>query len=142
MIHLTPKTKKGKDRIARDGADWAIHTIQPRVFFDERPGPWARIHPIEHDHRHAASRWVHLTDDVDFEVSMIELDSVGTALCPDTLLTFPIDADGFAMLDNPVHLDDTCDEWRSCLNVEDAQVLANLRYSKNFRQPVKKLLDM
>ena len=137
MIRLTPKTKKGKNIIRRDGLEWGIHTIQPNILFDTRPGPWARIHPMQHEHHNAESRWIHLTDDTDFEVSMIELLSVGTALCPKTFNTFALDADGAPDLDNPVHLEDVVESWLSALDTEEFQLIANLKYSKKF-QPIAK----
>lgn len=64
---LKGKTLKGKNRIREHGEVWFIEFEADTVQFDPRPGPWALIFPkgpINMD----ASRWIHLTDDKDFEV--------------------------------------------------------------------------
>ena len=52
---------------------------------------------------------------------LILLDSVGCVLDLETLMTHPLDDQGHPVLDDgvSVHLDDTCDSWRSSLNQVD-----------------------
>jgi len=65
MVTLQHKTKKGKERIKRDGADkWFVRKTRQRVAFSPEKGPWLLI-----DNGNSASmRWVHATRDRDFVV--------------------------------------------------------------------------
>lgn len=63
---LKGKTQKGKNRIRENGAEWILIRAKDRVIFSNKPGPWWLIEPIT-NHREN-SRWVHSTDDIDFEI--------------------------------------------------------------------------
>lgn len=68
---LKGKTQKGKNRIRECGTDkWFIIHQKNRVLFDSRPGPWALVAPdIDSPSKSVIlRRWIHLTDDKDFEV--------------------------------------------------------------------------
>ena len=60
-------TKKGRERIRRDGADgWEIIRTADHVQFSTERGPWLLVGVNgENDNR---SRWIHETRDTDFEV--------------------------------------------------------------------------
>lgn len=64
---LKGKSLKGKNRIREHGEFWFIEFTADKVQFDPRPGPWALVIPKGPAHREH-SRWIHLTDDKDFEV--------------------------------------------------------------------------
>jgi len=64
--------------------------------------------------------------------TLVWLDSVGALLNADTLETHPADRAGNPILDEGqiVHLDDTCDAWRSSLSAADRETIANARGGK------------
>jgi len=67
MIKLKGKTKKGKERVKRDGSDgWQVTRIAEVVAFDNRLGPWWHIK--NESGNDFAERWIHSIDDKDFEV--------------------------------------------------------------------------
>ena len=59
-------SKKGKERIKRDGDEWVIIRTEPRVLFSTKKGPWLFIIPPNGPA--AASRWIHATDDENFQI--------------------------------------------------------------------------
>jgi len=66
-VRLEARSKKGKERIARDGADgWTVEQVAPRVQFSSEPGPWLLIG----NGNPGASRWVHATNDANFAVHL------------------------------------------------------------------------
>ncbi len=61
--------------------------------------------------------------------TLVWLDSVGTFLNADTLETHPADRAGNPILDDSeiVHLEDTCDAWRSSLSAADRETIAKAK---------------
>jgi len=59
-------SKKGKERIKRDGDEWVVLRVEDRVLFSSDPGPWLFVIPPNGDER--ASRWIHKTRDPNFEI--------------------------------------------------------------------------
>ena len=56
-------------------------------------------------------------------IKLIELESVGTVLDPDTLECYPLYGSGAIDLGNPVSLYEASDEWFNSLSEEDKQKL-------------------
>lgn len=65
-VTLTPKTRKGRNVISRDGSLFTFIKQADRVQFDPRPGPWLLFQPVN---RPQNGRWVHQTDDTDFTIT-------------------------------------------------------------------------
>jgi len=66
-MKLKGKTKKGRERIKRDGADgWSIIRTTDWVAWSSDTGPWSLVLPASGNH--SRSRWIHETRDPDFEV--------------------------------------------------------------------------
>jgi len=59
-------SKKGKERIKRDGSEWVTVRTSDRVLFSPKKGPWLFIIPPNGDQM--ASRWIHATDDENFKI--------------------------------------------------------------------------
>ena len=66
IVTLKGKTAKGKQRIKRDGDTWTIEKRSDKVFFSGEKGPWLLITNGDPDR----SRWVHMFNDQNFEVSI------------------------------------------------------------------------
>ena len=67
-MKLIPKSKKGRERVKRDGDfGWKIIETRDRVLFTTTPGPWWLI---KNDTPNS-SRWVHSTNDIDFEIKPV-----------------------------------------------------------------------
>jgi len=65
VITLHGKTKKGRERIARDGATgWKVREKAEHVAFSPRRGPWLLIEK----NTSCALRWIHRHDDPHFAV--------------------------------------------------------------------------
>ena len=65
-IELTPKTKKGKDRISQHGNRWIVTGRQDEVIFAPgRKGPWLMLESLQTNDK----RWVHETHDDNFVVT-------------------------------------------------------------------------
>ncbi len=68
-IRLKGLSMKGKNRIREHGDDWIVlaetHTV---LFAPTKLGPWLFAAPIGKDQNHKSSRWLHATEDLDFEV--------------------------------------------------------------------------
>lgn len=67
-VILAPKTRKGNNVIRKSGGlvQWTVRILADRVLFNPEPGPWALIESQKD------SRWVHLTNDADFAVEVID----------------------------------------------------------------------
>jgi len=66
-VTLRAKSKKGKERILRDGAsDWEIKDIKANVQFSSKKGPWILVDKNGIN----ACRWINLLDDTDFIVEV------------------------------------------------------------------------
>ena len=68
MIRLTGKTRKGKNRVNTNGAEYDFVESRDKVSFDDEPGPWLLITSIANP---KSMRWVHKTDDIDFIIEVI-----------------------------------------------------------------------
>ncbi len=67
-MELKGKTKKGRERLKRDGTDgWKIMETADTVLFSTERGPWLLISKRE-DSMGPESRWIHETRDPDFEI--------------------------------------------------------------------------
>ena len=65
-ITLEGITKKGKERLRRDGSsNWLILSIVDRVMFSNERGPWLLLKK----HKTTNSRWIHETNDKDFKIT-------------------------------------------------------------------------
>lgn len=68
-IRLKGKTQKGKNRVREHGEFWSVFAETDHVLFrQDMVGPWIFISPQGKDQTHKASRWIHATTDIDFEV--------------------------------------------------------------------------
>ena len=65
IIQLEGKTKKGKERIKRDGPFWKIIRASNKIFFSSENGPWLLVQSEENLN---VSRWVKQNNDFDFIV--------------------------------------------------------------------------
>ena len=64
-IKLIAKTKKGRERLQRDGdTGWKVIQVENSVQFSDTIGPWWLIS----NGKSEASRWVHATNDKDFKL--------------------------------------------------------------------------
>lgn len=64
-VTLEGLTRKGKDRVKRDGASgWRVTKVAPSVLFSAQSGPWLFIENGDEK----ASRWVHGYLDANFKV--------------------------------------------------------------------------
>ena len=64
---LTGITKKGRERVKRDGAEgWIIVRTADTVLFSSERGPWLFVSKGGPDHR--SSRWIHKFRDPDFKI--------------------------------------------------------------------------
>lgn len=65
-VNLEPKTKKGREKIKKYGSTWHVLKKLDKVLFDQKNGPWLLVSPVpEHSD---ATRWIHSTDDSNFNV--------------------------------------------------------------------------
>jgi hypothetical protein len=63
MVTLTGKSKRGKERVERDGSTgWKVREIKDRISFTDKRGPWLLLD----NGKPKAMRWVHATDDDHF----------------------------------------------------------------------------
>lgn len=70
-IKLSGITQKGKNRIRENGSVWVVLAESDRVLFQpNKPGPWLFIAPPGKSQDDRESRWIHLTDDTDFSVTL------------------------------------------------------------------------
>ncbi|HUX79806.1 MAG TPA: hypothetical protein VMW10_08705 [Alphaproteobacteria bacterium] len=66
-VILTGLSKKGKERVQRDGSTgWTISQVADRVAFSSEGGLWLRIE----NGNDRAMRWVHSTHDKNFHVEV------------------------------------------------------------------------
>jgi hypothetical protein len=66
-MKLAGITKRGRERIKRDGADgWTIQRTEDRVAFSSDRGPWLLVIPACLNE--ARSRWIHESRDPNFEI--------------------------------------------------------------------------
>lgn len=66
-VTLEGLTRKGKDRVKRDGASgWRVTKVAPSVMFSTQSGPWLFIENGDEK----ASRWVHGYLDANFKVTV------------------------------------------------------------------------
>jgi hypothetical protein len=66
-MKLAGKTKRGRERVKRDGADgWTIQRTEDRVAFSSDRGPWLLVIPA--CLTESKSRWIHETHDFNFEI--------------------------------------------------------------------------
>lgn len=77
MIKLTAKTLKGKNKLQNakvKGAcgTWKILQQKDRVLFSDEAGPWLRIVPLTENNEEimSLSRWVHSSNDKDFDITV------------------------------------------------------------------------
>lgn len=65
-VNLIGKSKKGKERIKRDGAeDWLVMKVSDTVLFSDEHGPWVRLGK---EGIPQSIRWVNLNNDLDFQI--------------------------------------------------------------------------
>ncbi len=64
-ITLRGKTRKGQNRITQFGTEWSVLQVRDKVKFDNGPGPWLLLLPINSD---KGTRWIHQNNDPDFEI--------------------------------------------------------------------------
>jgi hypothetical protein len=71
-VKLIGKTNKGKNRINEAGrpTKWTVVEERQSIVFSDKPGPWLHVFPYTQQGA-KDSRWVHISDDVDFEVEFI-----------------------------------------------------------------------
>lgn len=69
-INLVGKSAKGKQRIQRDGSEWFIIREEDKIAFSDKRG-WLLIDVvyIPDSNISDVARWVHKTNDDNFEVS-------------------------------------------------------------------------
>lgn len=78
-VTLEGLTRKGKDRVKRDGASgWRVTKVAPSVMFSTQSGPWIFIENGDEK----ASRWVHVYSDANFKVTVDKASDIETALQP------------------------------------------------------------
>ena len=58
-------TQKGKNRIREHGEFWVLVRTSDSVIFNSLPGQWFLVAPCNNG---SASRWIHSTNDKDFEI--------------------------------------------------------------------------
>lgn len=68
-ISLKAKSKKGKDRINEQGSKWIIEAVTEKVLFEDKAGLWLGLRSTKSKE---FFRWVHLTDDENFEVILLK----------------------------------------------------------------------
>lgn len=67
-MRLAAKSKKGRERLKRDGADgWQVIRTRDTVQFSSERGPWLFVAKTP-DGRGPESRWIHATRDTDFAI--------------------------------------------------------------------------
>ncbi len=66
-VILRNKTHKGKNIISNYGDTWLVIREKDQVLFSGEKGPWICCVPLKHPSV-VKSRWVHSTNDEDFEV--------------------------------------------------------------------------
>ena len=64
-VTLKGKSKKGKDRTNEQGIKWVVEAVTESVLFDDKKGIWLGLRSTKNKE---FFRWVHLTDDENFEV--------------------------------------------------------------------------
>jgi len=69
MITLRAKTRKGKNILANHGTIWTVEHNENTVIFTDKIGPWLLLTAG------TDWRWVHETDDENFEVEGLRADS-------------------------------------------------------------------
>jgi len=68
IISLKPKSKKGKERLKRDGEkQWYVLGIEEKVLFSTEKGPWLHLVKVGAFKANTA-RWIHQNNDPDFEI--------------------------------------------------------------------------
>ena len=69
-LTLTWKSKrKGKPRILQHGSKWKVTKVADSVLFSDKKGPWLSIESVKvKDGKPSDLRWIHQTDDPDFEI--------------------------------------------------------------------------
>jgi len=68
VINLTSRSKKGKERLKRDGEkQWYVLGIEDSVLFSTEKGPWLHLVKVGAFKANTA-RWVHQTNDPDFKI--------------------------------------------------------------------------
>lgn len=66
IVKLIGKSQKGKNRVFEQGEEWHLVTVVDKVLFTTEPGPWMLLTSVKsHD---KGIRWVHASNDKDFEV--------------------------------------------------------------------------
>ncbi len=69
ILTLSFKSKKGKERLKRDGAEnWVVKSVVTSVQFSSKKGPWLLINKKSK----ITSRWIHATSDIDFTIIMVK----------------------------------------------------------------------
>jgi len=75
-IRLKGKTQKGKNRIREHGEFWFVFAETDHVLFaKDKAGPWLFVAPAEKNQNDKSSRWIHSTNDLDFDV-FIQVDII------------------------------------------------------------------
>jgi len=65
-VSLVGKTKKGKERVKRDGSEWNIKETRDSVAFSSNNGPWLLL-----ENESKVLRWVNKTNDDNFSLTMV-----------------------------------------------------------------------
>lgn len=65
-IFMKGKTQKGKNRVREQGSKWMVMFIRDSVLFSSLAGPWLMVASMDSPKVH--TRWVHIKNDVDFEI--------------------------------------------------------------------------
>lgn len=68
QIRLVGLSMKGKSRIRENGEFWMVFAETDKLLFNPEYGMWLFIAPLNKDHNHKSSRWIHANNDSDFEV--------------------------------------------------------------------------
>jgi len=67
QVVVSGKNLKGKNRIREHGQIWAVLEVRDKVLFDNNPGPWLLIAPIDKINGNH-SRWIHQSFDTDMMI--------------------------------------------------------------------------
>jgi hypothetical protein len=79
FVRLTPKTRKGKNRIAEAKTDiWRIKAHNTNVRFTTTKGTWILIEPTQRGDaiKQDMWRWIDMSHDDDFSVALVDPNSL------------------------------------------------------------------
>jgi len=79
FVRLTPKTRKGKNRVAEAKTDiWIIKAHSTDVRFTTTKGTWILIEPTQRSDaiKQGMWRWIDMSYDDDFSVALVDPNSL------------------------------------------------------------------